>query len=82
VPWLLLDTADPRAWILPALLLNAAGIHDEAYFNVLATLAREHDFDPDDPQTAAGMNALARLQLRGELTPVLDDALGIGAAPG
>jgi hypothetical protein len=83
VPWLLLDSADPRphafdshAWMLPALLLDAAGIHDDAYFNVLAVLAREHDFNPDDAPTAAGMNALARLQLRGELAPVLGEAFG------
>jgi hypothetical protein len=84
VPWLLLDNAAPhphrldtRAWMLPALLLDAAGIKDDAYFRVLATLARDPDFDPDDPQTAAGMNALARLQLRGELAPVLDETLGL-----
>ncbi|MEO7325308.1 MAG: LTA synthase family protein [Dokdonella sp.] len=84
VPWLLLDNADhrpraldSRAWMLPALLLDAAGIHDDAYFNVLAILARDHDFNPDDPTTAAGMNALARLQLRGELAPVLDEVFGL-----
>lgn len=88
VPWLLLDTAHPRsrqldtrAWMLPALLLDAAGIRD-SYFDVFATLAREQDFDPDDAQNAAGMSALARLHLRGELVPVLDEALDIPPAPG
>lgn len=79
VPWLLLDNADPHArhldthaWMLPALLLESAGIRDDDYFNVLAILARDHDFNPDDPSTAAGVNALARLQLRGELREALD----------
>ena len=84
VPWLLLDSADPRphrldtrSWMLPALLLHAAGIGDDAYFSVQAALARDPEFKPDEPATAAGIDALARLHLRGELTPVLDEALGI-----
>lgn len=84
VPWLLLDTAAPRAhhrdarsWMLPALLLDAAQIRDGAWFSVLAALAQDHDFDPDDAGTAAGLNALARLHLRGELAPVLGEALGL-----
>jgi phosphoglycerol transferase MdoB-like AlkP superfamily enzyme len=83
VPWLLLDSADPRphrldtrSWMLPGLLLQAAGIHDDRYFSVLATLARSADFDPDDPASLAGLHALARLQLRGELAPVLQETLG------
>ena len=58
-----------------SVLLDAAGIRDDAYFRLLATLARDHDFDADDPATAAGINALARLHLRGELAPVFDAAL-------
>jgi phosphoglycerol transferase MdoB-like AlkP superfamily enzyme len=84
VPWLLLDNRNrhphrlgTRAWMLPGLLLEAAGIRDDAYFNALATLARSQDFDPDDPHSVAGIDALARLQLRGELEPLLDDALAI-----
>lgn len=84
VPWLLIDSADPRprrldtrSWMLPGLLLDAAGIRDDAWFNLLATLAREHDFDPGDAAGAAGLNALARLQLRGELEPVLREGLGL-----
>jgi len=87
VPWLLYDSADAharrldaRAWMLPGLLLQAADIHDGAWFDVLATLARSQDFDPDDPDEAAGLDALARLQLRGELEPLLDDALDLGLA--
>ena len=89
VPWLMIDTAHPhqqridtRSWMLPALLLDAAGIRDNAYFNLLATLAQSPDFDPDDPATMAGMHALARLQLRGELDEVLGDTLGLAATPG
>jgi phosphoglycerol transferase MdoB-like AlkP superfamily enzyme len=84
VPWLLLDNRDrhphhldTRAWMLPGLLLQAAGIRDDTWFNALATLARSQDFDPDDPRSIAGVDALARLQLRGELEPLLDDALAI-----
>src|SRR5690606_23104067 len=83
VPWLLFDSANPRqsrrdaqAWMLPAMLLEAAGIRDDAYFNLLASLARSPDFDATDPANAAGLHALARLHLRGELEDVLDDALG------
>ncbi len=85
VPWLLLDSADPRprrldtrAWLLPALVLDAAGIRGDAYFDILAILARDHDFNADDPVTAAGINALARLHLRGELARVVDEALERG----
>jgi len=89
VPWLLLDTAAPRrphrldtrSWMLPALLLDAAQIRDGAWFSLLAALAADHDFDPDDPQTAAGLNALARLHLRGELAELAGEALGVPAAP-
>ncbi len=87
VPWLLLDSADPRphrldtrSWMLPALLLRAAGIDDNAYFNVLAAFAHDPDFKPDDAATKAGIDALARLHLRGELVPVLDESLGIARA--
>ncbi|RYD14881.1 MAG: LTA synthase family protein [Lysobacteraceae bacterium] len=88
VPWLLFDSRNPRqhrrdahAWMLPALLLDAAGIRDDAYFNLLASLARSPDFDPDDPATAAGMHAIARLHLRGELDEVLGETLGLAALP-
>ena len=85
VPWLLLDNRnyrphrlDTRAWLLPALLLEAAGIRDDAYFNALATLARSPDFDPDDSRAIAGIDALARLHLRGEIELLLGDALALG----
>jgi len=87
VPWLLFDNRKPRerrvdtrAWMLPARLLDAAGIHDDAYFNLLATLAQSQDFDADDPATRAGMNALAQLHLRGELASVVDETLGTGGS--
>ncbi len=89
VPWLLLDTTEPRSrradtrsWMLPALLLDQAGIRDDPYFNVIASLAGEPDFDPDEPATATGMAALARLHLRGEFEPVLRAALGLPPGAG
>jgi len=90
-PWLLYDNRKPRArrfdthaWMLPGILLDAAGIHDDGWFDLLATLARSKDFDPADERARAGIDALARLQLRGELEPVLRAALdlperGLGA---
>lgn len=84
VPWLLLDNAAPRtrhldtrSWSLPALLLDTAGIADRAYFGLLCALLDDDDFDPDDADTAAGLTALARLHLRGELQPVIDEALDV-----
>lgn len=78
VPWLLLDTASKRAkrldthsWMLPGLLLRAAGLHDAAWFDLVADLALDPAFDPTEPQAAEGLEALARLQLRGELDPLL-----------
>jgi phosphoglycerol transferase MdoB-like AlkP superfamily enzyme len=87
VPWLLLDTAHPQparldttSWLLPGLLLEAAGIHDHAWFGLLAALARDPAFDPDDAETREGIEALARLQLHGELAPVLAEAKDAAAA--
>ncbi|MEO7432371.1 MAG: LTA synthase family protein [Dokdonella sp.] len=83
VPWLLVDSTDrhprqldTRAWMLPALLLDAAGIDDDAYLRVLSSLARDPDFNPDDPATAAGITAMARLHLRGELAPLMAETVG------
>ncbi len=77
VPWLLMDSdaidplrLDTRSWMLPGLLLDKAGVHDDVWFSLLATLARDPQFDPDSAQTAEGLYALARLRLRGELAPV------------
>jgi phosphoglycerol transferase MdoB-like AlkP superfamily enzyme len=82
VPWLLLDSTAPRtrhldarSWSLPALLLDAAGVADRAYFGLLSALLDDDGFDPEDADTAAGLTALARLHLRGELEPVIDEAL-------
>ncbi len=83
--WLLYDNRkarahrlDTHAWMLPGLLLDAAGIHDDGWFDLLATLARSEDFDPADASAAAGIDALARLHLRDELDPVLRAALDLG----
>ncbi len=86
VPWLLLDNrnrqqrrTDTQAWMLPARLLDIAGIHDDAYFNLVASLARSPDFDPADARTRAGIDALAQLHLRGELTPLVESILAPSA---
>ncbi|WP_067642536.1 LTA synthase family protein [Dokdonella koreensis] len=84
VPWLLYDSArtrpqrfNTRSWLLPSLLLDAAGVHDEPYFAVIDTLRSQIDLDDRelDGTEQAGLLALARLQLRGELPSLLDEAL-------
>lgn len=84
VPWMLYDSASPRpqrfntrSWLLPALLLDAAGIRDEPYFAVIDTLRSQIDLDDRDLAESEydGLLALARLQLRGELPSLLDEAL-------
>ena len=86
VPWLLYDSARPRpqrfntrSWLLPALLLDAAGIRDEPYFAVIDTLRSQIDLDDRELAEAEydGLLALARLQLRGELPSLLDEALAV-----
>lgn len=85
-PWLLLDTANPariqsdtQSWMLPSLLLDSAAIRDEAYFVVTAALhdALGIDSRPLDDEQAMALNAIAQLQLRGELEPLLEETLGI-----
>jgi len=84
VPWLLYDSArqrpqrfNTRSWLLPALLLDAAGVRDEPYFAVIDTLRSQIDLDDRELAEAEyeGLLALARLQLRGELPSLLDEAL-------
>lgn len=88
VPWLLLDNRNKRpqrrdlhAWMLPAHLLETAGIRDEAYFNIIASLTAAPDFTLDDPATRAGIHALAQLHLRGELESVLETILTPATEP-
>jgi phosphoglycerol transferase MdoB-like AlkP superfamily enzyme len=85
VPWLLFDTANPRAahadtrsWLLPAQLLDAAGIGDDAYFTVMDTLRTEMELgaQPADATPDPGIEALARLHLHGKFDAALDEALG------
>ncbi len=89
VPWLLFDNAHPqghpldtRSWLLPTLLLDAAGIGDATYFAVIDTLRTEMDLGakPIDANTEAGIDALARLQLRGELDAFVHQTLAPSTA--
>jgi hypothetical protein len=86
VPWLLYDTASPfheetdtQAWLLPAILLDAAGIGGGSYFSTLDVLRGELGLDrnanaiDDSPE----LIALARLSLRGELDAMLDSMFGV-----
>lgn len=87
--WLLFDTANPngvkedtQSWLLPARLLDSAGINNVPYFIVTAALrdALNIGDEPITPEQATAINALAQLQLRGELDALLVDRLG-GAMP-
>lgn len=87
--WLLFDTANPhgvqedtQSWLLPARLLDSAGIGNEPYFIVTAALrdALSIDRQPITPEQATAINALAQLQLRGELDAVLEKRLEIELA--
>lgn len=89
VPWLLLDSTDPtsgqidtHSWLLPILLLDAAGLGDDAYFAIISALREQLPLDSNDLDEAqqAGITALARLQLRGELDALLEQ-LGLRSAP-
>ena len=84
--WLLFDTANPhhvqentQSWLLPARLLDTAGVGNEPYFIVTAALrdALDIDQEPITQEQATAINALAQLQLRGELDAVLEKHLGI-----
>lgn len=91
VPWLLVDPhrphdAAPRrdlaAWMLPGLLLDRAGIRDDAYFALMRTLppqlaALTHAPDGPTATIASGddldraMASVVSLRLRGRLDPLL-----------
>ncbi|HVT31774.1 MAG TPA: LTA synthase family protein [Rhodanobacteraceae bacterium] len=86
VPWLLYDTAsahrqviDTQAWLLPAILLDEAGIGAASYFSTLDVLRGEMDLDrsANAIDDAPGLVALARLSLRGELDAMLDAMFGM-----
>lgn len=88
--WLLFDTANPhgvqedtQSWLLPARLLDSAGIANEPYFVTIAALrdALGIDRQPITPEQATAINALAQLQLLGELDAVLEKQLEIDLTP-
>jgi phosphoglycerol transferase MdoB-like AlkP superfamily enzyme len=97
VPYVLVDTAyhgaptkqDAAAWMLPGMLLDHAGIHDDPYFAltrvlgpVLADLTRAPDAPPP-PENAAqllldkGMANIAELRLAGKLDPLWPKAAAL-----
>ena len=89
--WLLIDPRHPgkpeqqtmAAWMLPGKLLDAAGIHDSAYFALtqvvapqLADLTRAPGavlptLSADQKQTDKDMSSVAKLQLTGKLAALL-----------
>jgi phosphoglycerol transferase MdoB-like AlkP superfamily enzyme len=92
VPWVLVDAhndgpppvhGDIAAWMLPGLVLERAGIHDDAYFALtqvlggqLASLTRSPDANtaPEDAtvkQTDTAMGNIASLRLKNKLDPLL-----------
>ncbi|MDR3388283.1 MAG: LTA synthase family protein [Rudaea sp.] len=82
--WLLLDNASlargnetMRAWQLPALLLAAAGIHDDPYFALLDSL-REQIADIADGAGSplqTSLSELAASRYRNEFDTLVDEAL-------
>ncbi|WP_404615192.1 LTA synthase family protein [Rhodanobacter hydrolyticus] len=100
--WLLVDprstTAPPvhedtAAWLMPGLLLTAAGIHDDAYYALtqqlgpqLAALTRapgapQPDEDDATRQLDQSMASVEQLRMSRKLQPLLAKALGASPAP-
>jgi len=87
VPWLLLDNGrqfsssdtqpDSTSWLLPSILLEAAGISGDRYFAMLSTLRDSLPANAMDSPTSlpAELRAMGQLRFRGELEPVIDNAL-------
>ena len=86
VPWLLLDNArvlrkdgrEPRlSWLLPSLLLEAAGIGGDRWFATLDALRSALALDVEALAGSAGdgLRALGQLRYRDELDGVIDIAL-------
>jgi phosphoglycerol transferase MdoB-like AlkP superfamily enzyme len=89
VPWLLLDTAsryphrlDTSAWLLPAILLDAAGVRGPSYFSALDVVRTELDLDrhPKESAELPAIVALARRGLRGEMAELADEVIAKRAA--
>ena len=93
VPWLLLDNGrdlvqgapmNTTSWMLPGLLLEAAGIQGDSYFATLSTL---RDALPPNVMSAstslpAELRALGQLRYRNELEPIMQQVLdGSGTDP-
>lgn len=98
--WLLLDPAHPgkavhkdiASWMLPGKLLDAAGIHDDAYFALtqllapqLASLTRAPgaplpDEAPGQQQVDTDMASVALLRMKGKLHKLLPTAASVNAS--
>lgn len=87
VPWLLLDNGrslvqgapmNTTSWMLPGLLLEAAGIQGDSYFTALSTL---RDSLPANAMTASTslpdeLRAMGQLRYRNELEPIMRQVMG------
>lgn len=91
VPWLLLDNGRPlsssstqpetTSWLLPSILLEAAGISGDRYFSTLSVLRDSLPANAMESPTSlpAELRAMGQLRFRGELEPIIDDALSAAA---
>ncbi|MEZ5461437.1 LTA synthase family protein [Dokdonella sp.] len=91
VPWLLLDNGrrlsssttqpDTTSWLLPSILLEAAGISGDRYFATLSALRDSLPANAMDSPTSlpSELRAMGQLRFRGELEPVIDNALDAAA---
>ncbi len=85
VPWLILDngrplrntmTAETTSWLLPSILLEAAGIGGDRYFATLEALRTMIPSETDGTtDLARALTALGQLRYRGEFDDVIDAAL-------
>ena len=89
VPWLLLDSADPRAhapvataaFYLPALLLDTAGLQVDAYFSLLeAVRGDDHVQAGWVPPASDALGAIMQLRQRREFTAFAREQLASARA--
>jgi len=90
VPWLLFDSARQdahpaaatAAFYLPAIVLDAAGIGDDAYFRLLADLARSDHVGPDwKPLSDESLSAIMQLRQQRDFSELMQDVLADPESP-